>query len=87
MRNYPERLHSSFNTTFNVLENLRIAAGHGIVGMQQLRDAEAPRNRAPARSRLYRSDKTGEVIADRFTHLTYPWHRHYTLLGHSTISA
>ena len=26
MRNYPERRHSSFNTTFNVLENLRIAA-------------------------------------------------------------
>src|SRR5262245_38673289 len=25
MRNYPERTHSSFHTTFNVLENLRIA--------------------------------------------------------------
>ena len=30
--------------------------------------------------RLYRSDKTGEVIAERFTHLTYPWHWHYTVL-------
>ena len=30
--------------------------------------------------RLYRSDKTGEVITQRFTHLTYPWHWHYTVL-------
>jgi hypothetical protein len=30
--------------------------------------------------RLYRSDKTGEVISERFTHLTYPWHWHYTVL-------
>jgi hypothetical protein len=29
---------------------------------------------------LYRSDRTGEVITDRFTHLTYPWHWHYTVL-------
>ena len=30
--------------------------------------------------RLYRSDRTGEVISDRFTHLTYPCHWHYTVL-------
>jgi hypothetical protein len=30
--------------------------------------------------RLYRSDKTGEVITERFTHLTHPWHWHYTVL-------
>ncbi len=30
--------------------------------------------------RLYRSDKTGAVISERFTHLTYPWHWHYTFL-------
>ena len=30
--------------------------------------------------RLYRSDRTGEVISARFTHLTYPWHWHYTFL-------
>jgi hypothetical protein len=30
--------------------------------------------------RLYRSDRTGEVIPERFTHLTYPWHWHYTFL-------
>jgi hypothetical protein len=30
--------------------------------------------------RLYRSDHTGEVVSERFTHLTYPWHWHYTVL-------
>jgi hypothetical protein len=30
--------------------------------------------------RLYRSDRTGEVISERFTQLTYPWHWHYTVL-------
>ena len=30
--------------------------------------------------RMYRSDHTGEVISERFTHLTYPWHWHYTVL-------
>jgi hypothetical protein len=30
--------------------------------------------------RMYRSDRTGEVISERFTHLTYPWHWHYTVL-------
>ena len=30
--------------------------------------------------RLYRSDKTGEVISERFPRLTYPWHWHYTVL-------
>ena len=30
--------------------------------------------------RLYRSDRTGEPISDRFIHLTYPWHWHYTFL-------
>ena len=30
--------------------------------------------------RLYRSDRTGEVISERFTQLTYPWHWHYTFL-------
>jgi hypothetical protein len=31
MRNYPDTVHSSFHTTFNVLENLRIATARGIV--------------------------------------------------------
>ena len=73
MRNYPDRTHSSFNTTFNVLENLRIAGvEYGAAEQRALEFILA--------HRLYRSDKTGEVISDRFTHLTYPWHWHYTVL-------
>jgi hypothetical protein len=30
--------------------------------------------------RLYRSHRTGEIASERFTHLTYPWHWHYTVL-------
>ena len=29
---------------------------------------------------MYRSDKTGEVIDEKFTHLTFPSHWHYTVL-------
>jgi hypothetical protein len=80
MRNYPERLHSSFNTTFNVLENLRIAAAHEVVGEGDFREAEAHAVEFMLAHRLYRSDRTGEVVAELFTHLTYPWHWHYTVL-------
>jgi hypothetical protein len=80
LRNYPERRHSSFNTTFNVLENLRAAADRGVVSEKAFRAAEARAAELLLEHRLYRSDKTGEVIAERFTHLTYPWHWHYKVL-------
>jgi hypothetical protein len=80
LRNHPERRHSSFHTTFNVLEALRIAAARGAVEQKEFRDAEARALEFVLAHRLYRSDRTGEVIADRFTHLTYPWHWHYTVL-------
>jgi hypothetical protein len=80
MRNYPERLHSSFHTTFNVLENARLAADRGIVSQTAFREAEARAIEFMLAHRLYRSDRTGEVISERFTHLTYPWHWHYTFL-------
>jgi hypothetical protein len=80
MRNYPDRRHSSFNTTFNVLENLRIAAAHGAVGEDAFQKAEGRAAEFMLAHRLYRSDKTGKVIAGRFTQLTYPWHWHYTVL-------
>jgi hypothetical protein len=80
MRNYPGRRHSSFHTTFNVLENLRIAAARSAVAERAFRAAEARAVEFMLAHRLYRSDKTGEVISDRFTHLTYPWHWHYTML-------
>jgi hypothetical protein len=73
MRNYPDRLHSSFNTTFNVLEGLRLA---GV----DCADAERRALEFVLDHRLFRSDSTGEMISERFTDLTYPWHWHYTFL-------
>lgn len=80
MRTYPNRLHSSFNTTFNVLENLRIAAKRGVAPEGAFKTAETQAIEFMLAHRLYRSDKTGEVITERFAHLTYPWHWHYTVL-------
>jgi hypothetical protein len=80
MRNYPNRRHSSFNTTFNVLENLRIAADRGAASEGAFKRAETRAIEFMLAHRLYRSDKTGEVITERFTHLSYPWHWHYTVL-------
>ncbi len=80
MRNRPSTRHSSFHTTFNVLENLRIAAARGIVPEPVFRDAESRAVEFMLAHRLYRSDRTGQVVSERFTHLTYPWHWHYTVL-------
>jgi hypothetical protein len=79
-RNHPKTRHSSFHTTLNVLENLRIAASQGAVSEQRFRAAEARAAEFMLAHRLYRSDRTGEVISERFTYLTYPWHWHYTVL-------
>ena len=80
LRNYPNRRHSSFHTTFNVLENARPAAAKGLVSERAFQEAEARAVEFMLAHRLYRSHRTGEVISERFTHLTYPWHWHYTVL-------
>jgi hypothetical protein len=59
LRNYPDRRHSSFHTTFNVLENLRIAAEHGTVSERAFQEAEARAVEFMLAHRLYRSDRTG----------------------------
>jgi hypothetical protein len=51
-----------------------------VVPKETFEDAEARALEFMLAHRLYRSDHTGEVIAERFTHLTYPWHWHYTVL-------
>ena len=80
MRNQPAHAHSSFHTTFNVLENLRIAADQGAVAERAFRDAEARRSSSCSPITSTARITTGEVISERFTHLTYPWHWHYTFL-------
>ena len=80
VRNHPGTRHSSFHTMFNVLEGLAVAAARGAVDEASFREAEARAAELVLAHRLYRSDRTGEVISERFTHLTYPWHWHYTVL-------
>jgi hypothetical protein len=80
MRNHPDMVHSSFHTTLNVLENLRIATTGGIVPRRPFAAAERRAVELLLAHRLYRSDHTGAVISERFTQLTYPWHWHYTFL-------
>jgi len=80
VRKHPGTQHSSFHTTFNVLEALRIGAERGVVDEKRFREAEARAVELLLAHRLYRSDRTGEVISERFTQLTYPWHWHYTVL-------
>jgi hypothetical protein len=79
-RNYPETVHSSFHTTFNVLENLRVANVRGIIPTRSFAAAERRAVELLLEHHLYRSDHTGAVISERFAQLTYPWHWHYTFL-------
>lgn len=80
IRAVPSTRHSSFHTTFNVLEGLREAASARVIGEKRLRQAEARALEFMLAHRMYRSDKTGDVISDRFLHLTFPWRWHYTVL-------
>jgi hypothetical protein len=79
-RNYPETIHSSFHTTFNVLEGLREAASVGNVEAGAFRKAEGQAIEFMLQHQMARSDKTGEIINERFLHLAYPSHWHYTVL-------
>jgi hypothetical protein len=72
--------HSSFHTTFNVLEGLTVAAGAGVVSKNVFRQHEARALDFMLAHQMYRSDRTGEIIQERFTHLTFPSHWHYTVL-------
>jgi hypothetical protein len=91
-RNVPQTRHSSFHTTFNVLDGLAAAAEAGLVPLEPFRECEAAAMEFMVIHRMYRSDRTGAVIDERFTHLTFPSHWHYTMLrgldymrGHAAI--
>ncbi|MEZ0325306.1 MAG: hypothetical protein ACAH95_05325 [Fimbriimonas sp.] len=79
-RNYPDTKHSSFHTTFNVLEGLREAAHMGLLDAEEFRGVETLAMEFMLQHRMYKSDKTDAVISERFTHLSFPSHWHYTVL-------
>jgi hypothetical protein len=76
----PKTCHSSFHTTFNVLEGLKAAVEVGNLPQDAFRQSEARALEFMLIHSLYRSDKTASIIDERFTHLTFPSHWHYTFL-------
>ncbi len=80
IRTEPKTRHSSFHTTFNVLEGLRVATDAGIVARSDFEESEARAMEFMLMHQMYRSDRTGEIVDERFTHLTYPSHWHYNVL-------
>lgn len=78
----PRPHHSSFHTTFNVLEGLR--EWLEITPEQPLRtqvlEAEQQALHFVLQHRLYKSDKSGEVIHHNFTMLSYPHRWYYNVL-------
>ena len=73
--------HSSFHTTFNVLDGLRgyLEAGHKKYRAEILR-AEQAALEAVLEHKLFRSDKTNKVIHVKFTQFSYPFRWHYDVM-------
>lgn len=72
--------HGSFHTTFNVLEGLRVAARRGLMDREEFLESEAKAMEFMLQHRMYKSDKTGEVINEHFTEFSYPPRWHYDVL-------
>ncbi|MAT99828.1 MAG: hypothetical protein CL608_22025 [Anaerolineaceae bacterium] len=77
----PEPHHSSFHTTFNVLEGLQqyLAAGNG-KQQEAVLAAEQAALEFMLQHKLFRSDKTNEVINYKFTQFSYPPRWYYDIL-------
>jgi hypothetical protein len=77
----PQPSHSSFHTTLNVLEGIRAYLESGATAhRQELVQAEEGALELLLLHRLYRSDKTGAVIREEWTHPVYPYRWHYDIL-------
>lgn len=78
----PEPHHSSFHTTFNVLEGLRqwleTTPEHAL--RNDVLEAKKGALAFVLAHRLFRSDKTGEIIHHNFTLLSYPHRWYYNVL-------
>jgi hypothetical protein len=80
LRNGRGATHSSFHTTFNVLDGVRDAIAQRIGPVAKLREAEASAVELMLAHRMYKSDRTGKVIKDVFTKLSFPPRWHYDVL-------
>jgi hypothetical protein len=77
----PRPHHSSFHTTFNVLDGLRDYIEF-YDGTQRKKALAAEQNALELvlQHRLFKSDKSGEVINPKFTLLSFPHRWHYDVL-------
>jgi hypothetical protein len=77
----PKPHHSSFHTTFNVLDGLReYIEWHAGARHDDALRAERSALELLLQHRLFKSDKTGQVIHKNFTMLSFPYRWHYDLL-------
>jgi len=76
----PKTRHSSFHTTFDILEGLKDATDSGILPVQAFRQSEARALEFMLAHHLYRSDRTGEIFSESFTRLSHPSRWHYRVL-------
>ena len=74
-------VHSSLHTTISVAEGIReyVRNGYGYRS-GELEEAEAGCREFMLQHRLFKSDRTGEVIDRKFTMLSYPSRWHYDIL-------
>jgi hypothetical protein len=78
----PRPHHSSFHTTFNVLEGLRewleTTPTHTL--RDDVVEAEKSALEFTLEHRLFKSDRTGKIIDPKYTLLSYPHRWHYNVL-------
>lgn len=78
----PEPIHSSFHTTFNVLDGIRewleTTPKHKL--RNDVLKAEKDALEFSLNHHLFKSHKTGKMINDKFTKLSYPPRWHYDVL-------
>jgi hypothetical protein len=77
----PRPTHSSFHTTLNVLEGVQsyLETTAEVYG-QELEQAEEAALELLRVHQLYRSDRTGAIIREEWTHPVYPYRWHYDVL-------
>ena len=72
--------HSSVHTTISALEGLRLYELHRRRKLQAVRAAQRRGREFLLRHRLFRSDRTGEIIKPVFTRFAFPPRWHYDIL-------
>ena len=72
--------HSSVHTTISVLEGLRLYELHRGRKLQAVRAAQRRGREFLLMHRLFRSDRTGEIIKPVFTRFAFPPRWHYDIL-------